>query len=135
MYKKKQQTQTITRHAKLQQGKPGSSVKPDDSHSHKYYFHFLNRRETEITQTTCLTCSRGIFILHLQTQEGKKIPLIFISIISKTTKWEKKKWRILSCCSFSISALWKNESNRINQRFVSNHYSSPNTRGPEELML
>jgi len=64
-------------------------VKPDDSHSHKYCSHSLNRRETEITKTNSLIASKGsggIFILHLQAEEGKKIPLIFITISSTTNK-------------------------------------------------
>lgn len=99
--------QNTNRFAGHKWGKGRASVKADESHSHKYYSYFQTRKETEVTKTNSLTGSKssgGIFILLLQAEEGKKIPLIFITINSPT-KWEKEKWRIPSCYSYSVSLL------------------------------
>lgn len=64
-------TPNSSRLARLQWGEARSSVKPDNSYSHKYYSHFLNRRETEVTKTNSLAGSKssgGIFILLLQAE-------------------------------------------------------------------
>lgn len=107
-------TPNTSRPARLQWGKARSSVKPGDSHSHEYYSHFLNRKKIEVTKKTSLTGSKssgGIFILLLQADEGKQIPFIFITI-SSTPKWEKKKWRILSLYSYSVSLLYKKKKKK-----------------------